>query len=154
MLICDMNLKNKRFEFLDHTADLEFVSCGETLELCFENAALALFSAILDLNSVLVQTKKDRKIEVKAQDLQMLLHDWLSELLFLFSTDGLVFKDFKIKIEKNKRYDGYELIGVAYGEHLDLKKHRIETEVKAITYHDMLIEKREDKWFARVICDI
>ena len=152
MLVCDMNLKNKGFEFLDHTADLEFVSCGETLESCFENAALALFSAILNLDSV--EIKKDKKIEVKAPDLEILLHNWLDELLFLFSTDGLVFKDFKIKIDKNRGYDEYRLTGVVHGEHLDLKKHRIETEVKAITYHDMLIEQKEDKWFARVICDI
>ena len=47
-----MDKKNKKFEFLDHTADLEFVSFGETLNEVFENSALAFFTATLSIDSI------------------------------------------------------------------------------------------------------
>ena len=71
----------KKFEFLEHTADLEFVSSGRTLNEVFENSALAFFTSILNLNSI--EIKLNRKIGVSANDIETLLHDWLNELLFL-----------------------------------------------------------------------
>ena len=142
---------NKKFEFLDNVADLEFVSYGKTLDECFENSAAAFFSAILNPDSV--EIKEKRKIKLYAVGLENLLHDFLNELLLLFEVGFLVFKEFKVKIKKSSG-EKYELTAEVSGEELNLKKHAIEAEIKAITYHNMSVEKKNDLWSARVLCDI
>lgn len=139
----------KNFEFLEHTADLKFIAYGKTLDLCFENSALAMFSAIVDLDSVNIERKED--IEIEAISIETLLHDWLTELLFLFATNNIIFKNFNVSIKKNKNY---KLIATTSGEEFDPKRHSIKAEVKAITYHEMLVKKKGDIWTAQVVCDV
>ena len=141
----------KEFEFLEHTADLEFASYGETLSECFENAALAFFTATLKLD--LVETKEKRKIELVSDNLEILMHDWLNELLFLFEVEFLVFREFKVDVEQINDTE-YRLTAEISGEQLDLKKHKIETEIKAVTYHNLSVEKKHGLWKANVLCDI
>ncbi len=138
----------KKFEFLEHTADLKFIAYGETLASCFENSALAMFSAIVDLDSIIIE---EHDIDLEAEELEILLHDWLSELLFLFTTEEFLPKKFNVSIKKNKNY---ELHAIVSGEKFDNKKHRIKAEVKAVTYHEMVVEKKGDMWTAQVVCDI
>lgn len=143
-------MMNKKFEFLEHTADLEFVSYGESLNEAFANAALALFTATLSIDSV--EIKKKQEIKFSAHDLETLMHDWLSELLFLFEVEFMVFREFKVNIEKLN--ETYELTAECFGEELDLKRHTIDTEIKAVTYHNLSVEKKDGSWEARVLCDI
>jgi len=138
----------KNFEFLEHSTDIKFIAYGKDLESCFENAAKAMFSSILDLNSI--NDSEKRTIKVKAENLDELLHDWLTELLFIFETENLAFKRFDVSIRKNR---GYKISADVGGEILD-NKYRINTEIKAVTYHDMVIEKTRDGWSAQVLCDI
>lgn len=142
-------MQSKDFEFLEHTADLKFRSYGETLDICFMNAAKALFSSILDLDSVAV--KSEREVELESDSLETLLHDFLSEILFLFETGGLVFKEFIVSIEDG---EGYKLSAKLRGERFNPRKHAVTTEIKAVTYHGMRVEKRGGEWIAEVLCDI
>jgi len=143
-------MKHSRdFEFLEHVADLRFMAYGKSLNDCFQNSAKAMFSAISDLKSI--DEKDMKRIALKAEDLEVLLHDFLSELLFLFETRGLLFKKFHVSIDRNK---GYRLKAELYGEKFNPKKHEIKTEIKAVTYHEMLIERRNKEWVAEVLCDI
>jgi len=137
------------FEFLEHIADLRFIAYGKSLDDCFQNSAKAMFSAISDLKSI--EEKDLKKIALEAENLEILLHDFLSELLFLFETKGLLFKEFNVSIDRNKRY---RLKAGLKGEKFNPKKHEIKTEIKAVTYHEMLIEKRNKGWVAEVLCDI
>jgi len=143
-------MKHSRdFEFLEHVADLRFMAYGKSLNDCFQNSAKAMFSAISDMKSI--DEKDMKRIALKAEDLEVLLHDFLSELLFLFETKGLLFKKFHVSIDRNK---GYRLKAELYGEKFNPKKHEIKTEIKAVTYHEMLIERRNKEWVAEVLCDI
>ncbi|RLI88510.1 MAG: archease [Candidatus Altiarchaeales archaeon] len=142
-------MPHKDFEFLEHIADLKFRSYGKTLDACFENAAKAMFSSILDLNSVIVKT--ERKIEIKSDSLETLLHDFLSEILFLFETEDLVFGEFHVSIKKN---EGYQISAKLKGEKFNPKRHVIMTDIKAVTYHEMRIEKKDGEWVVDVLCDI
>lgn len=135
----------REFEFLEHTADLKFRAYGETLEECFANAARAVFSAIINIDKI--DVLEEREIILEGTDIETLLHDWLSELIFLFSTENVLFKDFSVSISGNK------LSGIARGEKFDTKKHTIETEVKAVTYHAMKIKEESGQWTAEVVCD-
>lgn len=144
-------MPSRDFEFLEHTADLRFRSYGKTLAVCFMNAAKALFSSILDFDSVV--TKMEREIVIKSDSLETLLHDFLSEILFLFETEDLVFKEFIVSIEEEDE-EGYTLSAELRGERFNPKKHVVTTEVKAVTYHELRVEKKDDGWIAEVLCDI
>lgn len=140
----------KKWEHYEHTADIGIRGYGDTLEEAFEAVAIALFDVMVDVRKV--EKKEARHIEAEGEDLQSLLYDFLERLLILHDVEGLVFRDFDVKIEKSK--EGYKLKAVAYGEHLS-EKHEPKEEVKAITYHEMEIKRVEDgKWMVQLVPDI
>lgn len=142
------------FRYMDHTADLEFVSYGKSLNECFENSAYALFSAILDIRKdelAKLPGTEVKEIELTAPDLEILLHDWLSELLFLFDVEYIIFTRFGVEISGNGEY---KLKAHANYRPIDQDVPGIATEVKAITYHNMEIKQEGELWTARVVCDI
>ncbi len=143
-------MSSKPYEYLEHTADLFFRSYGKSPGECFGNAARAMFSAMIDLDSVKPLLKKTIRLE--SGDLPALLHDFLSEALFFFGTEGLVFRIFDVRIEEK---DGrYRLFASLAGEKFDRKKHVMLTDVKAVTYHGLKVEERKGLWVAEVLCDI
>jgi SHS2 domain-containing protein len=105
------------------------------MEECFENAAYALFDQMVDISAV----KKERtfSLEVEADDTEGRLYAFLSELLFLSDAESAVMSSFKV------RFDGTKVSCEAYGETLDMSRHRPRTEIKAITYHMMRIDGTE-----------
>jgi len=80
----------KRFEILDHTADIGLIVYGESLKTLFENAGEAFFHLITDLKKV--RRRTERRIEIGKEDLERLMVDWLSELLYLHDVEHLLFK--------------------------------------------------------------
>ncbi len=141
----------RTWEHYEHTADVGIRGYGETLEEAFENVAVALFDVMVDVRKV--ESKECREVEAEGEDLMALLYNFLEELLILHDTEGVVFSDFEVRIEKTP--DGYRLKAKVYGEPLDLKKHEPKEEVKAITYHDMKIEQLPDgRWMAQLVPDI
>ena len=92
----------EKFCFLDSlaTADFAFEAFGERPEELFESAALALESVIVNLDGV--RGIKSRKLRIEGESLENLLFDFLSELIYLQSAEGLVFSSFDIKIDKEK----------------------------------------------------
>ncbi|OKY78470.1 MAG: Archease SHS2 domain containing protein involved in activation of tRNA ligase RtcB [Candidatus Methanohalarchaeum thermophilum] len=133
-----MNLNKKDFEFIEHTADAKFKAYGKNLNEVLENAAYATFRSMLDLSDVEPTLKKE--INLSSSELDELLFNWISELIYYFDAENIVFKDFNAQVEKTKQ--GYELFSKVYGEKINPKKHKFETEVKAITYHDLEIEEK------------
>ncbi|MBO8174541.1 MAG: archease [Thermococcus sp.] len=141
----------RKWEHYEHTADIGIRGYGRTLEEAFENVAIALFDVMVNVRKV--EPKEVREIEVSGEDLYALLYNFLEELLILHDTEGLVFSDFEVKIEKTK--EGYKLKAKAYGEPLDYEKHEPKEEVKAITYHDMKIEQLEEgTWIVQLVPDL
>ncbi|MBW1740847.1 MAG: archease [Deltaproteobacteria bacterium] len=137
----------KKYEFIEHTADLGFMAYGASIEELFAHAAEAFFEAIVGLESV--EERIERAIEVEAYAVDNLMVSWLGELLYLYDTERLVFKRFQIKwIEDN------HLQASVYGEVLDPARHEIKTGIKAVTYHQLYVKERKGGWEARVIFDI
>lgn len=133
-----------KYELLDHTADLMIKAGGSTIEECFENAAYAMFDQMVDLQSV----KPERKIVFKIGkgDLEEMLFDMLSELLYLHDAEQMVFSRFKVMFMD----DGLEC--TAWGENLDIERHRPKKEIKAVTYH--MIKVNPDEPSVTVLFDI
>jgi len=146
-----MPSQGKKYEYLEHTADIKFLAYGNTLEEVFENAALAMFNVIIDTGKVSGETTRD--VCLSSPDLECLLVDWLSELLYLFEVDELVF--WKFRVEEIREEGGeYSIKAVAIGEQYYPESHPFETEIKAVTYNQLELEKTDDGWKAQVVVDI
>jgi SHS2 domain-containing protein len=137
----------RRFEILDHTADIGIIVYGEDLEALFENAGKAFFHLITDLRKV--RRRTERRIAVKGENLDRLMVDWLSELLYLHDVESLLFKEFKVV---SVGEDG--LKAIAKGEPFQEGVHAIKTGVKAVTYHRLEVRKKNGGWRAQVIFDL
>ena len=145
-------MKKAGFKFKDHTADVEVKSWGRTLEEAFSQTALSLMTTITpNLNKI--SSKIEKKIEIVSEDKYALCIDFLTEFLFLFDTDDLVFNDIFIE-SIDSLENGYRLKAVVKGDHFDKDKHEIGTEVKAITYSFMNIEEKKRKVEISIVFDI
>jgi len=137
----------KRFEVLDHTADIGLVVYGEDLKALFENAGKAFFHLITDLRKV--RRRIERQIDIGGESLDRLMVDWLSQLLYLHDVENLLFKGFKVE---SVGKDG--LKAVVKGEPFRDGIHVIKTEVKAVTYHRIEVGQKNGHWRAQIIFDL
>jgi protein archease len=136
------------FKYLEHTADAEFVAYGRTPDEAFVNAARAMFGLVVEPSKV--RQTESREITLTAGSLEDLLFDWLSELLYLSEVDRLVFSNFEVRITKNGEY---WLNAKARGEQVS-PRHEVFLHIKAVTYHDLRVEKRNNVYEAQVLLDI
>ena len=135
------------FRLLDHTADVGLEAHGADLAELFTNAARGMFSIVASLESV--QPSRQFPLKLTADNLEDLLVDWLSELLYLFSTQQVLFSQFIIT-----EIDESHLQATAVGEPIDLSRHELFTEIKAVTYHGLKVAESNQMWTARVFFDI
>jgi SHS2 domain-containing protein len=135
------------FETFEHTADLGLRVRAATLENLLEEAGRGLFSMMVtNLDDVRCLQERTYRIEGTAAD--YLMFDWLNELLYTFESERLLLAEFEVALDA----DG--LRATARGEPMDLDRHRMEHEVKAITYHGLRVEEVADGWLAELIVDI
>jgi SHS2 domain-containing protein len=135
------------FKFHEHTADITIECWAPTLEEAFEQAALASFEVILDTTTVRPTESVD--ISVEGIDMKELLVEWVGRLISLIDINSQFYSRFKVR-EISEVSAGYHLKGNAFGEQIDLQHHDTRTEVKAMTYADMRIDRSPEKtalWF-------
>ena len=143
----EIEVAMKRFEILDHTADIGIIVHGENLKALFENAGEAFFHLITDLRKV--RRRTERRINLGGESLDRLMVDWLSELLYLHDVENLLFKGFDVE---SVGEDG--LRAIVKGEPFLEGVHVIKTEVKAVTYHQIEVRQENGRWRAQVIFDL
>ncbi len=143
-----MEEEEKPYKIIEHTADIGIIAYGKRIEEIFENAAYGMFDIITDLDKVYPIGKY--KVKVESPTLEDLLVDYLSELLYVYSVEFFIMADFNVIIHKGD--EGYVLTGVALGEPLNKEKHKINLEIKAVTYHELEINLKEG--YAKVLFDI
>ena len=86
----------KTYELIEHTADVGIKAYGKNISEAFANAAKGMFDIITDNSEI--ESIGEYEIHMQAHDLEQLLVDWLSELLFLNSAKNLVFGFFNVKV--------------------------------------------------------
>jgi SHS2 domain-containing protein len=135
------------YETFDHTADVGLRIRADTLDRLFADAAKGLFS-LLVANLDDVQPVEETTYALGPDDYDLLLFDWLAELLYTFETRKLLLSQFDV----HAGTDG--LRATARGEPIDPTRHVMAHEIKAITYHELKVERTDDCWLAEVIVDI
>ncbi|NVM21480.1 MAG: archease [Desulfobacterales bacterium] len=137
----------RKYEFIEHTGDLGFKAYGTSLQALFAHAAEALFETVVPVESI--KEREKRVVEVAADALDNLMVGWLSELLYLFDTEGVLLRRFEVKAIADDH-----LKALVWGELLDPARHEIKTGIKAVTYHKLYVRQTNDAWEAQVILDI
>jgi SHS2 domain-containing protein len=137
----------RKFEYLDHTGDLGVRAFGNSLTDLFCHAAEALFHVITDPETV--RATESRKITIEANSLAELMISWLNEFIYLFDTQGLLFRDFDFLSLNDQALEA-----TARGEPYDERRHPIKTTVKSATYHQLKIQQVKGIWEVQVILDL
>jgi SHS2 domain-containing protein len=142
---------SKRFKFLEHTADVYIAAYGVNLEEAFENAALATFETMTEIEKV--DPKVEDSIEAEGYDEYALLYNWLEALLIKFEITENLYSRFKIsKIEKTPK--SFKFSAKVWGEPFNREKHPQKVGIKAVTYHRMEIIKKPKRVTVKFILDI
>lgn len=140
----------KRYEFFDHTADLAARVWGGSLRELFISGAYAMYSVLMEKSSNKPSLEtRDVALAFEGECFEDLFKAWLDELLFLFTEKHLILKRVKTFDISEENLQAKILL-----EPVDREVHRIKSEIKAVTYHELEIQKRRGKWQARVIFDV
>lgn len=136
-----------RWEHFEHGADIGVRGYGRTREEAFEQAAIALTAVIADPGDV--RPVERVEIECKAPDPDILFVDWLNAILYEMGTRSMLFSRYELRADRGR------LGGTAWGERVDIARHRPSVEVKAATYNSLRVAQREDgTWVAQCVVDV
>ncbi len=135
------------YELIEHTADIGIRLKAKDLEDLFRKAALAMFDIIAEKKSPVSSPRSPANFNLSADNLDELFVNWLNDLLSLSAAKDLIFCDFKID-----KLDESGLSASAVGE--AVKNYKINTEIKAATYHELKLEKVKSGWQAQGIFDV
>ncbi len=135
------------YEAFEHTADLGLRIQAPELHTLFAEAGEALFAAIVE-NLERIRPVESRSLSLRNDAPELLLFDWLNELLYLCDTQHLLFNKFDVNLKGN------HLEATVWGEPRDRERHQLSHEVKAITYHGLRLDQVPGGWLAEVIVDI
>ncbi len=135
------------FEILEHTADVGLRLTANSPEALFEDGASGL-NHVLGISNVRKENKRSVKLDPAPLDL--LLNNWLTELLSLFDNEQFVFGDTVVhSVSEEEGLDS-----TIFGETLDIDRHQPASEIKAVTYHKLMVENTNNEWKGRVIFDL
>jgi len=135
------------YELIDHTADMGIAVTASDIYELFETAAHAMFEQIID--TALLTGEEKTAITVNGIDKADLMISWLRELLFLWNG-----RERLVKRTQIEQLTATEINGSMWHDPYDPTRHEILSDIKAVTYHGINVEKTEHGWRARVIFDV
>lgn len=133
------------------TADIAFEATGKDLEELFEASADATMNVMVeDIDAI--EPRETRTIALRNEEVDMLLFDFLQELIYYKDAEQLLLRARDIAIAGK---DGaYTLNAIGRGEKLDPERHEQRADVKAVTLHHFRVEQTKVGWKALVILDV
>lgn len=137
-------------------ADAAFKAWGRTLEELFKSCVDALL-AVMVSNPEHIQPAEERIIQLEADSIELLLHNFLQEILYFKDAHQLFLKIKEIRIEimeKSPASVTCSLSAKLAGESIELHEEDLLADVKGITFHDFSVEKKNNLWEAVVIVDV
>jgi len=141
------------YKFLEDvgTADIAFEATGRDLPQLFTTAADATMNVMID-NLDAIESRETRQIELSNDNVEMLLFDFLQELIYFKDAKRLLLRAHETQIDQ--KGEAYFLKAKVAGERLDDTRHQQRADVKAVTLHGFSVEKFEGGWKASVLLDI
>ena len=141
------------YEFLEDIAiaDIAFRAWGEDIQELFKAACDATINTMID-NLDSIEPKQTRIFSLENDELDLLLFNFLQELIYYKDAEQLLLRAEQVQIELKNAL--YQLSAVTQGENLDPNRHHQRVDVKAVTLHRFQLEKTDTGWTAMVILDI
>ncbi|MBW2605302.1 MAG: archease [Deltaproteobacteria bacterium] len=141
------NRIGEKYHLIDHTADVGIRVFGSDSQALFTNAALALFDVITEVD--VLKGRDSCNITASGEDWSDLMINWLREILYLWNGREMLIKSVRIlSLSENK------ISARIYFDAYVPDRHTIKTEIKAVTYHQIHVERRPPGWEAQIIFDI
>ncbi len=135
------------WEHFEHEADVGIRGIAPTLEQAFEQAAVAMTAVVADPG--LVSDSLAVAIHCVAPDSELLLVNWINELIYEMAVHGLLFNRYQVIIANG------ELSATAFGEAVDRKKHQPAVEIKGATFTELHVYQQADAlWVAQCVVDV
>lgn len=134
------------WEHFPHEADIGVRGIGPNKAAAFEQAAMALAAVVTDPEGV--RPLQDVRIQCMAPDDELLLVDWLNELVYEMAVRGMLFSRFEVTLEDGR------LEGTAWGEPFDPGRHSAAVEVKGATYTGLAVRREGGRWRAECVVDV
>jgi SHS2 domain-containing protein len=127
-------------------ADVAIEVWAETIEGLFQDSGLAVSEVMVDTKTV--EQKIELDISLNSTSVEMLLYDFLSEIVYLKDAKSLLFSRFDVKINE------LDLFAKLWGEKIDRERHHLRTDVKAVTFYRFEAKKENGIWKAEFVLDI
>ncbi len=138
------------FEYFAHTGDIGVRVWADSIDQLFDAAVAALVDAVTD--STAVQARETVTLSCHAPHLDLLLHDFLSDVLFHLDARELLPHSSNVSIT---RHEGqWSLQARLAVEHFDRERHPLKAQVKGITYHALSVDRTDEGWCATLVFDI
>lgn len=140
-----------KYKFLEDVAiaDIAYEAYGKDLNEVFENSALAIFELSADVKTI--EPKQEIVFELEHENLDNLLYDFLSEILYLKDSKYMVFRKVEVEIKEGKKN---KLKAILKGDTINPEKQHLENDIKAVTMHMFELKKEKNNWKATVVVDI
>ena len=138
------------FRFLPDVAlaDIAFEAESDSVDGLFETCAMAITDIMVDPKTL--RGTAERRISLSSENLDRLLYDFMTELIFMKDVDSLLFGDFTVRVSP----EGTALEATARGELIDRERHRLRNDVKAVTMHLFGVKHDGKAWRTTVVLDI
>jgi len=142
-----MNSTPLTYQVIDHTADLGIIVKGTDVEDLFISAAQAMTH--LMVKGDISEKIATRDVLIEGEDFPDLMVRWLGEILYLFEGENFIVHSIEIK-----SISPIQLKSILSLTGFEPEYHEVLREIKAVTYHQISVDKANDGWEAKVIFDI
>jgi SHS2 domain-containing protein len=130
-------------------ADCALEVDGADLDDLFETVAVALAALMVDPATLALTL--ERRIALQADTLDLLLYDWVSELIFLKDRDSAVFPRCEVRTTGAAPC---VLTAQLKGGVIDRERTALGVDPKAVTFHQFALDRKDGGWRARLVIDI
>jgi SHS2 domain-containing protein len=134
---------SKKFEEIEHTADLALRVYGQDMRELFGNAAYGMFALMAEPS--LEGLAREREVSLEAMDYEGLLVDWLNELIYLHEVEGETYSQFTIETLSPTKLKAHVTGGPTKSK---------TKAIKAATFHDLEIVKTSSGYKATIVFDV
>ncbi len=138
------------YEFFDHTGEIGLRVTGASVEEVFSEAARAFADTVTE--AARVEGREVASVTLHGGPLEVLLVDWLNELVYRFDTSG--FLPATAEVVLTERGGENDLEATLHGERFDPARHAVKVLVKAVTYHALDLARTANGWRATLVLDI
>jgi len=135
------------YRIINHTADFGLQISASDIKTLFADAAHAMIDQITDINRLKGLNEYD--VHISGSDRPDLMVNWLREVLYLWTGEEKLVKKARIL-----SLSEYELSAKVMYDTYEPNRHIIKNEIKAVTYHQIQVEKGPLGWESKIIFDV